>query len=317
MYNYRTIFSQALRVAVTTPGLWFFGFFVALLGSSSGEIGALFSGYGFSQNDIIASFIRGLAEGGLFTVEGLRGLIAVLLTHPLYLIVAVVLLLLVLGIALLTIWLIVISQTGLIVQTVEISRNRPFSWLGGFSTGIARFWPILGLNLGIRVIEWALVLTFGVLTFLPVPWAWAYLLLAYLFIATLMIMAFIVKYATCGVALKGWRFMQSFGEGWRVFKSNWVVTIEVSLLLLAVYMFVNLVLLLVMAFIFLYSIKLFAGFVFGQIIITLATLLIFIWTETVLATFHWATWSIVFELMTSKKALLKSIIRRSWEYVRS
>lgn len=317
MYTYRKIFLQALRVTVQHPGLWFFGFFVALLGGG-GEIGVLLSGYGFSQNDIIGSFINGLAEGGLFSMAGLRGLTTVLLTHPGYLVVAVLIGVAALALAILTIWLITISQSAVISQSIEISHSKSFKWSQGMQAGVVNFWPVLGLNVAIRIFEWLIIVGFTLLMLTPFLWltrlAEAF---GYIAIALMFVVAMVVKYAMCGVILRGWKLLPSFVDGFHLLRRNLVTTFEVAFILFVTYLLVNMFLLLIMQLIFVFAIKAFATFLFGQIILVALLLGFFVWLEILLAIFHWATWAIVFELLTSKKALLESFIRRTWNYVRS
>ena len=128
MYTYRQILTQAFKIAWQNPGLWFFGFFIALWGG--GELELMFGGYGFGGQETVFSFWQGLAEGGLFTIAGLKGAVKILFANPLYLFVILLLGLAVLGLTALFLWLIAVSQTAVIGQAEqEIKLERKF-WPG-------------------------------------------------------------------------------------------------------------------------------------------------------------------------------------------
>jgi len=134
MYNYSQILKQAFKVAWQNPGLWFFGFFVALVGGA-GDLDFLLGDYNFSGESLLMAFFKGLLEGGLLSLNTLKGLADLLFSNPLLLFLAILISLLVIGFSILLLWIVIVSQAALIFQTVNIVKNRPVSWRQGFSAG--------------------------------------------------------------------------------------------------------------------------------------------------------------------------------------
>ena len=308
MYTYRQIFIQALKVSVYYPSLWFFGFFVALLGSSSGA-DFFFGSYGFGSRSMLYSFWSGLAEGGLFTPEGVRGLMKVLITNPIYLFVIVLLFLIIFGISILLIFLGTTSQVGLIDQLVGVSKNRPLSFKKGFQTGLTKFWPALGLNIVLKVILFVMIGLPALFSFFSFPGSTALFIIIFdISFLVILILSFIIKYAICAISLRNISFLDSLKSAWKIFLANWLLSLEIALIIFALYMVVNSILLWFFSSIVFGFLKLFTGFIFGLIFLFVIALLFFIFVQIVLTIFHWAIWAIIFELVSNPKYSIKSKI---------
>ena len=315
MYHYSQIFKQALKIAFRNPGLWFFGLFVSLLGSA-GEAEVLLGSYSFSGRGLLFSFWRGLAEGGLFTLAGVKGIFQALFINPVYLFIILLIFLLVLGLSVLVVWLVMVSLSALISQTISVSRNQNLNWQEGWQAGLIKFWPVFGLNVLLRAIISALFLIIGLLAFFNFPGSVAVFIAAFdIFITLVLIVSFIGKYAICGVVLKDWPFIDAIKSAWELFKRNWLLSFELAIILLGVYLITNSILIFVLGLILLYSLKLFAGFTFGLVIIFLLIFAVIVFVQVILAIFHWASWAIVFELLTGKKSVLLSALKRGFDKV--
>jgi len=147
MYSYSQIFRQALRIALKKPSFWFFGLFAAFLGSA-GDFEILLGGYGFTGDNPLVSFILGLVRGGLFSVAGFQGL----LENPFILFLLLTMFLITLGLVVLVVWLVIVSQSALIGQAVAISQGKDMRWRDAFSLGLLKFWPVLSLNFFVRIV---------------------------------------------------------------------------------------------------------------------------------------------------------------------
>jgi len=310
MYTYRQILAQALRTAWFNPGLWFFGFFAILLGNI-GELDLVISSYGFGRDNVLLSFWRGLADGGLFSPAGVSGTIKIFFTNPVYLFAVALFCLIILGLSVLVIWLVVVSQTALIAQVVNISKNRKLNWRESFGLGLNKFWPVLGLNFLMRLAFWFLFTLSGFLAFFSSPVVTIIFIPTFvIFLILIISVSFTSKYAICGLILKDWKFVSSMKSGFEVFKRNWLLSLEIAFILLVVYLFVNVSLLFFLSFILVLALKIYASFWFGLILILFLLSLIFFFVQIILSIFHWATWAIIFELISNKKNLVDSLTSR-------
>ncbi len=125
--------------------------------------------------------------------------------------------------------------------------------------------------------------------------------------------SFIAKYAIIGVVLKDWRFSQALKLSWKLFTRNWLLSLEIAIVLFGIYFLATSFLLWLLFLIFVYSLKIFIGFTFGLPLVWLILLSVFIVIQIVLAIFHWATWAIVFELLTAPKTVLASWLSRKFK----
>lgn len=309
MYSYRQILTQAFKIAWQNPGLWFFGFFIALWGG--GELELMFGGYGFGGQETVFSFWQGLAEGGLFTAAGLKGMIKILFTNPLYLFVSALICLAVLGLTALFLWLIAVSQTAVIGQAVAISQSKKLSWQESFGRGREKFWPVLTLNIVLRIFLGVIFGGLGLLALFKFPGHLVVYVIGFdLFFIAGLIASFIFKYAICGAVLRDWRFKPALKSAWRIFLSNWLVSLEVALILFLIYSAVNLFLFFSLTWLLLSAIKIYYSFWLALFFIFLVLAAIFVAVHVILAIFHWAVWAIVFELVADKKPVLQSYVGR-------
>lgn len=310
MLTYLQIFKQALKVAKDNPMLLFFGFFVVLFGGST-EVGFLLSTYGFSGEQMITSFLNGLAQGGLFSIAGLKGLAAILSTNPLRFVEILAVSLLALVLIVLAVVLMIISQSALINLSVESSRGRKVRWAHGIGIGLIKFWRVFGFNLILRLASSAMLAIISLMALLSFRGIGVAITLTFYFLTVvIMLVSFFMKYAICGVVNKNWSFREAIVNGWRLFIENWLATVEIALILFLAYLLISLYLFFILALLLLFSIKFFAGFIFGVYLIIGFVLALFMVVQMYLAVFYWATWALVFEVITSKKNLLRSFIGR-------
>ncbi|MFA5021769.1 MAG: hypothetical protein WC508_01680 [Patescibacteria group bacterium] len=323
MYTYWQIFKQAFKIAWENPRIWLFGLFTAILGSAGG-LELLMGGYGFGGQGIIVSIAQGLIEGGLFTVAGFHGFVKILFIHPIYLFVAVLLALVFIGISIFVLWFSLVSQSALIGQAVSISRSKPLTWRASFELGLAKFWRVFSLNLVGQVIVWILVGLVGLTVFFDpsrpslviATFFLESVIIAVAFIL-LLILSFIVKFAICGVVLKDWQLSTAIKETFKLFKNNWLLGIEISTVLFLINFIVSAIMLYLLSWLLFFFLKLYAAFYFGLVFIFLVLLAIFLITQIILVIFHWSTWSIIFELLSTKKPVLRSFISRVFSKVSS
>jgi len=306
MYTYRQIFKQAFKVAWQNPNIWFFGFFAVFLG---GDL--IFSSYNFGIDRILFAFLQGLQAGGLFSLSGLSGAAKVFLIHPLFLFLIILIFLLLLSLVVLTVWLAVISQTALISQIVSLTKGKRLSWRAGFDFGLIKFWPVLGLNVLLRIVTWGLAGIVILLSAIKFPgYLLVFILLFDIVLAIELIVSFIGRYAICGIILKDWSFKESITSALDIFKKNWLLSFEIAIILFLISLLVNGLLFIVLPFLLLTFLGIYSGFTFGLIFLLSALLVAFLFVEIILVTFRWGSWVLVFELLTGRKLALASLLQR-------
>ncbi|MBI3290699.1 hypothetical protein HYZ76_00285 [Candidatus Falkowbacteria bacterium] len=309
MYTYRQIFKQAFKIAWEHPAFWFFGFFLAFVGSA-GEIELLLGGYGFSVDGFIISFWEGLFGAGFFSLNTLKGIAGLLAVNPFSVLVFLLLSMVALGLMAVVIWLIIVSQSAVISGAIGASKNKNVSFAEGFFTGLKNFWPVLGLNFVLRIVTWGLFILTALLSILDFPGsALIYIIFFDIFLILTLIASFVVKYAICGVILKNSSFKDSIKQAWQIFRSNWLLSFEIATILFLIYVVTNGLLLFFLPLMLLYALKIFVSFTLGIYLIIFALLVFFIFIEIILAIFHWASWAIVFELITRKENTISSFIK--------
>ena len=309
MYTFRQIFSQALKIAWQNPGLWFFGLFAAMLGSV-GELELLLSSYGFGGQGIILAFWQGLATGGLFTSAGLRGIFQVLTTNPVFLFIFILIALIVLAASIFLIWLVNVCVSALISETINVNRGQSFKFSRGFGVGLKKFWPVFGLIIITRLLAWALFGLGGFFVLLNFPGS-VYLALTgfVLILIFILSLTFVSKYAICGVVLKDWGFKDGLASAWHLFRQNWLLSLEVAFILFIIYFAVNSLLAFYLPLILFYFLKIFSGFWFGLTLMFILLFFVFLFVQIIFTIFHWASWAIIFLLLSNKKESLTSRLK--------
>ncbi|MFA6255404.1 MAG: hypothetical protein WC675_05255 [Patescibacteria group bacterium] len=306
MYTYRQIFKQAFKVAWQTPSIWFFGFFAVFLG---GDI--IFSSYNFGVDQILFAFLDGLQAGGLFSLSGLSGALKVFFAHPLFLFLIILIFLVLLGFVVVTVWLALVSQSALISQVVSVTKSKRLSWRAGFNFGLIKFWPVLGLNVFLRIITWSLTGIIFLLSAIKFPgYLLLFIILFDIILVIELVVSFIGRYAICGVVLRDWSLKESIPLALEIFKKNWLLSLEIAIILFLISFLVNGLLFIILPFILLTFLGVYAGFTFGLILLFLALLVIFLFVEIILVTFRWGSWVLVFELIAGRKLAMSSLLQR-------
>lgn len=234
MHFYRDTLKRAWRLTSRNPFLWFFGLFAALSGNGD-EYDTFFSNLGFVQRVQINldAYKTALVNGeiGDFFRNFSRAFGEDALAISLVLLVALI-------VALLVIWLITVSQAALIRNASQTRDNQPVGWLDGFHAGTRVFWRVLVLNLIAKVVVFVPLVALGLpLVFLylrneAMGWSIVLTLIGFLFLVPVsVVVSFITKYATAYIVIQGQPVKKSIRNSWQLFSKNWLITIELALLL--------------------------------------------------------------------------------------
>ena len=288
--------------------IWFFGFFLALLGTGS-EMELFYGGYGLGGQGIFFAFIQGLIDAHLFTLQGFRGVMQTLFSHPIYLFLFAIIGLIVLSVSLFIIWLTIVCQSALISSAIGLSKNRPIKWADALAGGLINFWKLFTLNLLLRAIVVVLFLLLGMFSIFKFMGSnIVYIVIFDLTITALIFTSLLTKFAVCGVILRNWDLKQSLTNAWQIIKDNWLTCLEISFLLFIIIAVANAFLGFFIGQLFYYAVKLFFSFKLGIYLTFLVVILIFLAAQIISTIFQWSSWAIIFELVTSKKTSLSSHI---------
>ena len=311
---YRQILKKAWYITRKFKYLWPLGIFAAFLGNGS-EYQVLFKQISSVSNqpDTITLWKENL-NSFLPNLDLSTGnvLLAVLT--------------LVIGLIILAffVWLIISSLGGLIKGVAGANSDESMTFVGLLKVGSRKFWPLLGLNIVAKAI------VYGMLILILTPLMIAtfaqgnsttnllIIILTFLiFIPLTIIVSLAIKYGSAFVVLNNERFWPSFKNGWRLFATNWLVSLEMALILFVINILVGL------AFILL-SLILFSPFFFFGVIYTiqapsLFTVLMYISLTllliasiiigALLACFQIGSWTLLYLRLTGGPKAYSKIVR--------
>jgi hypothetical protein len=326
MFLYRDVLKRSAMITWKNKYLWFFGLFASLL------FGTARFNLSFSQSseDWNGNFFASLAnffDKSLVSGNLLHGIGLYYKQDPIAASIFTVFFLVVVVLSLFLLWLAVISQVGLTADSAKIiksgDKDEKPTIASGLSIGAKKFWPVLGFNL----IAIALIYLFSAIAGLPLVFMPArpsldimflYVLLFIVFIPLALIISFLGKYAVCFSVIKGKKFVESIEDAFKLFIKNWLISIEMALILffvdfIAIFLIGLALLILAVPYFFaamaiatVFSASLF--WLAGIIGLALAILIIVL-SGSIIATFHVVAWTDVFVNLNDKKGALAKIVR--------
>ncbi len=312
MFSYRSLFKQGWSITWRYKYLWFFGLFASIVASSGAWEYQVFSqsvNYGLIEG----SYVR--LSGVLETWELAKGFflgLANLLSYDILTILNVLsIITITLTLIVSFVWLSVTSQAALVIEAKKLlsskKKSLPVSWRDGFSEGHVYFWRLLGLNILIKFLITiaffivALPLLFMALKDTGAMTA-AYTILFVIFIPISVSLSLIIKYAIAYVVLNKKPTATSLELGTRLFRRNWLVSLETAILLFIINFAASLAFVLVLAI----PLMPLLFFALALDIVWLAYLLIFltftaiILFGSIITTFQTTSWTNLFLQLTDK-----------------
>ncbi len=317
MTLYRNIFKNAFKNSWRYKYLWFFGLFTALLGNG-GELDLIVKGFnGYNFEDGLFPVLKQYASTGVFNISNI---LQTTNNDPISMLIATCIFLIIITISAFLIWLIMTSQATLVNNSANIIGNKKHNFKQGLSAGIKKFLPVLGLNFLLKI---AIYIIFVLLS-VPIIMSLSYnngfssnllfIVLFIIFIPLSIVLSFVTKYSVGFVVIKNKKFIQSIKNGFKLFKDNWLVSIEMAIalyvinILVAISLFiVFLILAIPFIFLFILIIKLKLIFIFWItfFIMILFYFILLITTGSMLAVFQTFSWTNLFVELTSKGAVSK------------
>ncbi|MDD5340850.1 MAG: hypothetical protein PHC97_00210 [Patescibacteria group bacterium] len=329
--TYRAILKNALRVVWKNKILWFFGIFASFL--TFGGVYEIIIGQInlFRNREILYNSVLNLySNQSLFLNKNIYflNLLSSDSSAYIYFILAAVL-------VLFFFWFAFVSQIFIIKSSYLLYRKKIMETKKIFHQSTTKFWPVLGINIIVKLILYAGFIAFSLPLFFSLYTnqinnvTAASIFLFVLFTLLAIFLEFINAYATNFVAVKNHPMIEAVKESWRLFAKNITISLEIALILF-VLKIVALIIIFSLFFLLLMPLSLYlfaslglnspANFVLAISLIVLAFTLISVFINSFFAAFSLSTWAITFaklseESMMSKLARvarkIPAILRRS------
>lgn len=305
---YRIILKKAWDITRKYKFLWFFGIFALWLGNG-GEMQIFFKTL-YAVQDLSASQIPQVLNNFLM-IDFIRnaGNLQSILIWVLFIVLELVF-------VFIGVWLVVTSQVAIIRATDEASNGKKPMFVDSFKGSQMYFWKVLGLNIISEVIIGLFVSLFVILLLLIVVNLGSQfkflvgVIIFVIFLPIAIIISFVMRYAINFVVLKEEKFLDSISKAWFLFKTNWLVSLEMTLALLIINSLIGLIIVYFTIIIIgpffrmdMMSLFAFQNVAFGLIFFKLLPLfLIYMFVGAGIAVYQTVAWTLLFnELVSSKR----------------
>jgi len=317
MFSHRTVLKQAWAVTWKHKYLWFLGLFASLVvGGGSWEYQVITQNLG--QNPIEGSYFR---LGSILTIGDILknfclGLVN-LFQQDVWMILNALSILLVTAILIMFfVWLAITSQAALVgsLKKILAAKKKPenLSIHDSLSEGYRHFWPVLGLNVFIKILIYFVVFIVGLpLLFMTVSNASVlfvvYIIIFVIFIPLAMSLSLLVKYAIAYKVIENKSFVASLEKGIKLFQNNWLVSLEMAVILfLFNFLFSGLALIILALFLLpLFLLGLMLNLFWLVILILFLAIVVIAIFGSVLTTFQTASWTNLFLHLREGNGLAK------------
>ena len=305
---YRPILKQALSITWQFKHFWFFGLFAALLGNG-GVFNLIFNNIQIVENQGVfllgfKDFIRTFSFSKLSS-----SLSSLFLAFDFWVVLFFVVILMAI---VFFIWLSIVSQAAIVFCIKRALKNSNGLFTEAFRMGTHKFWPVFLLNILMKVILFVATLIISlpfIIVFLKGVESAAlqtgHVILTFLVLVPFAaVLSFLVKYATIFVVNENEHVGLAIKNAWQLFIKNWIVSIEMALLLFLVNILSSILLVVVIIFVSLPFVMLgmiasyIASNTFFWLVVTLGILTfitILFFFGALLNVWQTANWVILFE----------------------
>ncbi len=317
MFSYRSLLKQAWGITWKNKYLWFLGIFASLVGGGSAW------GYQILSQNLNQGLINGsyyqlsniLAIGDLMRNFSL-GIIALFHSNILVVMSIASVLLSATIILVVFIWLAITSQAGLINDVKKILKfkknDSPLTIRRSLTVGNHHFWSVLGLNLIIKILIAAIFFIVSLpLLFLVIQninvLAIIYIILFVIFVPISVGLSLMINYAIAYKVLDNRSFVASLEKGTKLFIKNWLVSLEIGIILFIISFIASIlaILLLIVFLLPLFLLGLILNLSWLALIAILLAIVIIIIFGAILTTFRIATWTSLFLRLENKGVIAK------------
>lgn len=306
MFSYRLIIKRALNIAWQHKYLWILGLFASVV-AASGSFEYQFLSGNF-QEGVLANPYHFL-NSFMITLESI-GLVILgfidLFSYNILTIINTLTFVIIVGSLLVAfIWLSVSSQGGLVAASQKLINSKKklanLSIRKYITIGHQNFWPVLSLNIIVKaVIAIILSLTSIPLLILSTKYSVSLTLLytlAFIILVPLTIaFSLMIKYAIAYIVLDNENFIDAVRKSWIMFRKNWLVSVEMGVIIFLITFVVGFLLLLGLSVIilpyFIFAVD--YGIVWLIILLATITLSIILIAGSFLTTFQITAWTNIF-----------------------
>lgn len=219
------------------------------------------------------------------------------------------------------IWLTTASQGGLISAVYDISKEKKINFRRAIIVGTENFWKILAVSVLGKAVIGLLILGFIALTIQfrdSLAW-WSVLLFLLGFVllaAASIVVSFLVTYALAYCMVDNFSLGRSIKESLRLFFRNWLLNLEMGVILYTVGLLLSLAMgvvamILAVPLLLLFIIIMFLNLPSAVWIVGVPTIIIFfillILAGSAFVTFEFSAWVLLFKRLTEGKAVAKLI----------
>lgn len=317
MFSYRSILKQAWTIAWKHKYLWFFGLF-ASLAVAGGSMEYQFLTQGLGQGFLDGSYqnLNGLLALSELLQSVWLGIISLFNQNIIIIINTITIILLTLTLISIFVWLAISSQAALVDNIKRILNPKKklsiLSIRDGIAIGSRHFWSVLGLNILIKLmIAFAFFLISLPLLFLVLSdssaFVIAYTILFVIFVPVAVSLSLIVKYAISCRVLENKSVMSSLETGWYLFKKNWLISLEIALILFIISFLSSFVILITISILFFPLLWLSLVFAIGwlTVLMLFISLVVAILFGSLLTTFQISTWTDLYLHLKDNKGVAK------------
>lgn len=307
---YRVVLKRAWDITKKNPVLWIFGFFAIFLWNG-GQLQVFM--------DTITSISNIQNPGGLFAIN-LATIIA-FFSGPISLqifVLKILIMTLVIMLSLFFLWLIIASEIAIIKSTIEIDDKEKPKFAKSLKQSNASLFSVLGLHIIEKIVVSVLIIgiSLPLLIFivrssisyrLPIA-----IVIWVIFLPIAIIASFVFKYAVNFVVLKGEKLWKSLGSAWMLFRTNWMISIEMAVWVLIINVVVGFLVLLITRVVIgpfdLLTVYWMSGgvkeFFFTKV---LPLLLLYMFVGSVISVFQISSWTLLYDKITSGKRYSKLV----------
>ncbi|MCU0679712.1 MAG: hypothetical protein MUF50_00140 [Planctomycetes bacterium] len=299
MLSYRSILKQSWNNVWRFKHLWFFGLFAFVLSASNFDF--LSNLLSAEKRAVLFSNILNFAQTGIIGKSFFKGVHLIFQSDPVGMVTFIIVGLIVLALLIFILWLSVSSQAAIFSSTYLIYKKKTdLDIKAGIRFGSKIFWPVLGVNILAKLVLLSSFIICSIPLFFLSEKSFTfdlfYTLLFIIFAVISFVLLIVSKYAVAYKVIKNTSFISSLRSAWHLFIKNWLISVEISIVFLAVYL-VSLVagwlLSVIIASPFI-VISLFTGSFAFWVIASAVNVLVVIAVGMVLTSFQFSAWTQLF-----------------------
>ncbi|OGY93097.1 MAG: hypothetical protein A3B31_02780 [Candidatus Komeilibacteria bacterium RIFCSPLOWO2_01_FULL_53_11] len=158
------------------------------------------------------------------------------------------------------------SEGGLIFALGKLQANKTTSYLPSLRNGLDKFWALFSINLIYRLLYLIAiaVVIIPLISVIPRSTPTGTLMLAiivyFIVIPLIMLLDLVARYSLMYIMLQGNTIRDALYNAWLLFRTNWIISVETAILLLAA-LFVSVILLSAVAYGVVFLFAMFGAFV--------------------------------------------------------